>query len=74
MAHPSGVVEVSDGTITGTRLELMSRSVVTTPTAKSVTEVRRTYERRGERLWYRLDMAAVGEPLLFHLEAELHRA
>ena len=56
----------------GTRLELVSLSVLTTPTAKSVTEVRRTYERRDERLWYRLDMAAVGEPLGFHLEAELH--
>lgn len=72
VAHPSGVVEVSDGTITRTRLELVSLSVLTTPTAKSVTEVRRTYERRDERLWYRLDMAAVGEPLGFHLEAELH--
>jgi THAP4-like, heme-binding beta-barrel domain len=72
LAHPSGVVEVSGGTVTGTRLELVSLAVLTTPTAKSVTEVRRTYERRGEALWYRLDMAAVGEPLDFHLEAELH--
>jgi hypothetical protein len=72
LAHPSGIVEVSGGTITGTCLELVSLTVLSTPTAKSVTEVRRTYERRGDRLWYRLDMAAVGEPLLLHCEAELH--
>ena len=72
VAHPSGVVEVSGGTVTGTRLELVSEAVHVTPTAKSVTEVRRSYERRGDVLWYRLDMAAVGEPLHFHLEAELH--
>jgi hypothetical protein len=72
LAHPSGVVEVSGGTVTGTRLELVSLAVLTTPTAKAVTEVRRTYERLGEALGYRLDMAAVGQPLDFHLEAELH--
>jgi hypothetical protein len=72
LAHPSGVVEVSGGTVTGTRLELVSLAVLTTPTAKAVTEVRRTYERRGDALWYRLEMAAVGKPLDFHLEAELH--
>ncbi len=73
LAQPGGVVEVSHGTVTGVHVELVSLAVVTTPTmTKSITEVRRTYERRGDRLWYRLDMAAVGEPLGFHCEAELH--
>lgn len=74
VAHPSGVVEVSAGTTAGSRLDLVSLTVAGTPTAKSVTEVRRSYERRDDRLWYRLDMAAVGEPLRSHLEAELHLA
>jgi len=73
LAHPSGIVEVSEGTVRGTRLELATLHVVTTPTAKAVTDVRRVYERRGDVLSYRIDMAAVGQPLGFHLEAELHR-
>jgi hypothetical protein len=74
VAHPSGVVEVSAGPCAGNRLELVSLTVVGTPTAKSVTEVHRTYERHDETLTYRLAMAAVGEPLRFHLEADLHPA
>jgi hypothetical protein len=74
VAHPSGVAEVSDGPLDGTRLELVSRHVVTTPTAKEVQAVRRVYERRGDVLWYRIEMAAVGQPLGFHLEAELRPA
>jgi len=74
VAHPSGVAEVSDGRIRGPRLELASRAVLTTPTAKDVREVRRVYERRGDVLWYRVEMAAVGQPLGFHLEAELRLA
>ncbi len=72
LAHPSGIVEVSQGTIRDTRLELATLHVVTTPTAKAVTDVRRVYERLGDVLWYQIDMAAVGQPLGFHLEAELH--
>ncbi len=71
LAHPSGVLELSLGTVRDDRLELTSRTVATTPTAKAVTEVRRTYERRGDVLWYRLDLAAVGLPLGFHCEAVL---
>ncbi len=74
VAHPSGVLELSLGTVDGHRLELVSSSVVAAPTAKAVTEVRRAYERVDDVLWYRLDMAAVGQALGFHLEAELRWA
>jgi hypothetical protein len=73
IAQPSGVVEVHDGTITDGRVELASVTVAHTPTAKAVTEVRRVLERRGDDLWYQLDMAAVGQPLAYHCEATLHR-
>jgi THAP4-like, heme-binding beta-barrel domain len=73
LAHPSGVLELSLGTVNGQRLELGSRQLVTAPTAKPVTEVRRVFERRGDVLSYRLDMAAVDQPLGFHLEAELRQ-
>jgi hypothetical protein len=36
--------------------------------------MRRTLEHRDDdTLWYQLDMAANGKPLLFHCEATLHR-
>jgi hypothetical protein len=74
LVQPSGVAEVSVGTVAPTRLELASVALARTPTAKSVTEVRRVYELRGDTLSYRLDMAAVDQPLGFHCEADLRRA
>jgi THAP4-like, heme-binding beta-barrel domain len=74
LVQPSGVAEVSVGTVAGTRLELATIALARTPTAKSITDVRRTYERRGDTLWYRLDMAAVDQPLGIHCEAELRLA
>lgn len=73
LAHPFGVVEISEGTVEGQRIELMSRVVATTATAKEVTEVRRMIEVEGKAMRYVLDMAAVGQPLQFHLEATLLR-
>jgi hypothetical protein len=74
LAQPGGVVEVSTGTLRDTRLELVTLTVVTTPTAKPVAEVRRSYELDGDVLRVRLDMAAVTQPLAFHCESELRRA
>jgi len=73
LAHPSGVAEVQEGSLSGQRIELRSRALVTTTTAKDVTELARTVEVDGDVLRYTVRMAAVGEPLTHHLEAELHR-
>jgi len=74
LAHPSGVVEVSTGRVHDGDVEVASIQVLGTPTAKSVETVRRSLHVDGDVLRYRVDMAAVGQPLGFHLEAELHRA
>jgi hypothetical protein len=74
LAQPAGIVEVQEGTVEGGHIELASRVVATTSSAKSVSEVRRTLDVDGDAMRYRLDMAAVGESVRFHLEAELHRA
>jgi len=74
LAHPLGVVEVHDGTITDERIELESLAMACTPTGSQVTQMRRTIEHRdGDTLWYQLDMAASGQPLLHHCEATLRR-
>ena len=72
IAQPTGVVEVHEGTFVDGRLDLRNVAIARSPSAKEVTEVHRVLERRGDDLWYQVDMAAVGQPLGFHLEATLH--
>jgi THAP4-like, heme-binding beta-barrel domain len=74
LAQPSGLVEVDEGVVRGGRIELVSTLVARTPSAKEVTEVRRLLDVDGDVMRYELEMAAVGQPRQFHLEAELHRA
>lgn len=71
LAHPNGIVEVEEGTVAGTEVELASVAVAGTSTAKEVTSLERSLRVRGDSLVYRLRMAAVGEPLTHHLAAEL---
>jgi hypothetical protein len=73
LAHSFGVVEVTEGTVDGTRLALRSTSVRGTATAKEIVTIERRIEVDGDTLRYTIDMAAVGQPLQRHLTAELHR-
>lgn len=73
LAHPTGVVEVQEGTVSGSRIVLGSTTMARTATAKDVRELRRTLELCGGVLRYTLEMAAVGQPLQHHLSAELRR-
>ena len=78
MAQPSGIVETDAGSVTATRrgfvVELESVQVGLTPTAKSVTAVKRRLSLVGSTLVSELWMAAVGEPdLVHHLRSELSR-
>jgi hypothetical protein len=73
IAQPTGIVEVLAGTLDGSVLEVSSSVVAGTPTAVEVTAVTRRVEVDGDTLRYRLGMAAVGQPLQVHLEAELTR-
>jgi len=78
LAHPTGIVEVLEGRLEpaagGGRMELASTATARTASAKEVTELHRVFELRDRVLAYTLAMAAVGQPLIHHLAAELHRA
>lgn len=74
LSHPFGAVEMLVGTVAGGTLRLVSRAVVTTPSAKRIDAVERDVDVDGDVLRYRIRMAAVGEPMTHHLTAELHRS
>jgi hypothetical protein len=72
-AHANGVIDVEIGTVTGGSIALASRTIVCAPTATEVTRLARTFEVAGDDLTYEVRMAAGGQPLDFHLRAELAR-
>ncbi len=79
LAHPTGIVEVLEGTLTGTTIELRATTVAGSASAKEVTATTRRFEYTPEgngdeeaaTIRYRVAMAAVGQPLTHHLAAEL---
>jgi hypothetical protein len=73
LAHPTGIAELLEGRLESGRIDLTSRAVVGSSSAKQVSAVERHFELAGDVLRYRLAMAAVGRPLLPHLSAELRR-
>jgi THAP4-like, heme-binding beta-barrel domain len=73
LAQPGGRVEVDEGMLRGTHFELTSTVMAHTRSAKEVTEVRRVLDVDNGVMRYQVEMAAVGQPRRFHLEAELRR-
>jgi hypothetical protein len=80
LAHPTGIVEIYLGEVTGTRIEMATDVVARTATAKKVTAGHRLYGLVGagtpgeqQDLAYAYDMAAMGQELQPHLSAQLKR-
>lgn len=78
LAHPTGVVEVDEGSLEvtagGLIIDVRSSVIGLTGSAKEVTGLERRIEVDGDELHYRLAMAAVGRPMTHHLEARLRRS
>jgi hypothetical protein len=73
LAHPSGHVEISEGTVDSTDVVLRSEQVLGTHSAKEVTALVRRIRVGGDHLRYELEMQAVGIPLGPHLRGALER-
>ena len=77
LAHPTGVTEIQEGTLTVSgdvlQLELTATSIGLTASAKDVTALSRSFRIAGDELTYTLRLGAVGQPLQHHLAATLHR-
>lgn len=74
IAQPTGITEIHAGPLEDRTLRLRSLQVGLTPTAVDVRSTARTITVAGDELRYELDMAAVGQPMQFHLEATLLRS
>ena len=77
LAHPTGVTEIQEGTlsVSGTviEMELNATTIGRTASAKEVTALSRSIRVDGDELTYTLRMGAVGQPLQHHLAATLQR-
>lgn len=77
LAHPTGVVEVEEGTIEDGTITLTTVHVARTSTAKDVTSLTRvlrfTHDQGASVLHYTVAMGAVGVPETHHLAATLTR-
>lgn len=71
---PTGQAETGRGAVVGSPLRIDTDATVqNTDTAKQVNRIVRRFAVDGDRLTYRMDMAAVGQGLTLHLTATLHR-
>lgn len=77
LAHPTGVTEIEEGSLSGTGdvlvMELTATSIGRSSSAKDVAGLGRSIRIDGDTLSYTMRMAAVGQPLVHHLAATLHR-
>lgn len=78
LAHPTGIAEIEEGTISADDdtlvLELTATSIGLTASAKEVTALSRSFRLVGDELSYTVRMGAVGLPVQHHLSATLRRA
>jgi hypothetical protein len=77
LAHPTGITEIQEGTLSVSEraldIELSATAIGLTASAKDVTALGRSFHVDGDELRYTLRLGAVGQPLQHHLSATLHR-
>lgn len=73
LAHPTGIMELYLGTMTGLKVELATDAVLRSASAKDVAAGHRLYGIVEGALLYAYDMSAMGKPPTPHLSAKLDR-
>jgi hypothetical protein len=77
LAHPTGITEVLEGTLTVSgpvvAIDVDATGIGRTASAKDVTALSRSFRITDDELTYTVRMGAVGQPLTHHLAATLHR-
>ena len=73
LTHAFGATEMGTGTYDDRRVEIVSRAITPTPTAKRIDEIRRVITIEGDEMTYEVGMAATGHTLQQHLAATLTR-
>ena len=73
VAMAPGHVEVSTGRVEGRRISLESVGVLDAPSAARVSTVKRHWWLEGDLLRYEVEMAALDQPMSWHLSAELRQ-
>ena len=74
VAMAPGHAELSTGRVEGPRIRLESAGVLDAASASPVSAVKRTWWLEDDVLRYDLEMSAKGQPMSWHLSAELRRA
>jgi hypothetical protein len=73
LAHPLGLAEIGEGTVSGTTVRLFSAFVARAARGLPVTRYDRRYEVEGDAMTYEQSMATLTVPLAHHVSARLLR-
>ncbi|MDV3123681.1 FABP family protein [Mycobacterium sp. 21AC1] len=77
LAHPTGITEIQEGTLTIDgdiiEMQLSATTIGLTASAKKVAALTRSIRVAGDELTYTVQMGAMGQPLQHHLAATLQR-
>jgi THAP4-like, heme-binding beta-barrel domain len=74
LAHPNGLVEIAEGELAGSVMDLRSTTVARTSTGSAVTALARRYRVSGDELSYQIDMSMDEVPSTLHVWATLRRS
>jgi hypothetical protein len=73
LAHPNGLVELAEGTVQGSSIDVRSTTVARSSTGSAVTGLARRYDVQGGELTYEIDMSMDEVPSTLHVWATLLR-
>jgi hypothetical protein len=73
LAHPLGLVEVAEGSVSNEVVDVAATGLALTSTGSRVSDLRRRLEVAGGKMRYELWMAMDGGPLTRHLVGRLER-